>query len=155
MGISLHSAILGANRPKRSRAIVLMLAVGGFIATFAGYASGLFSTGGGALLIPFYAAVVGMSVGCWAGYSKSGLLIAWLLAYTPMLGFHAESALIGPTGQSLGEQLAYLVRSDILVVLGIQAIVFGTVAFVIGFLLQEGFNVFQENFVSASAGKSN
>ena len=155
MGISLHSAIVGANHSTRSRAIVLMLAVGGFISTFAGYASGLFSTAGGVLLIPFYAAVVGMSAGCWAGYSKSGLLLAWLLAYTPMLGFHAESALLGPTGQSLGEQLAYLVRSDILVVLGTQAIIFGTVAFVIEFLLQEGFNLFRENFASTVAGRSN
>lgn len=154
MEISLRSMIVGMNQSKRSRSIVVALAVGGFLATFAGYATGVFSTSGGVLLVPFYAAIVGMIASSWAGYCKSGLLVAWLVAYTPLLGFHTEDAFLGSRGQSVGEQLMHLIQPTALVVLGIEAIIFGTVAFVIGFLLREGFDSVRENPGSTLAGKS-
>jgi hypothetical protein len=118
--------------------------------TFVGYALGAFSVSGGVLLIPFYATIVGVIAACWVGYSKSGLLFAWLVACVPMLGFHTEDALLGAREQTIGERLTYLVQSDAFVVLGVEAIIFGTAAFIVGYLLRGGFNLFQERSQSAS-----
>ena len=89
----------------------------------------------------------------WVGYSKNGLLFAWLVAYAPLLGFHAEDALLGAKEQSIGERLSYLVQLDAFVVLGVEAIIFGTVAFAVGHLLRGGFNLFQESLQSTPSGK--
>ena len=153
MEISLQSILLGTAQSKRDRLTLVVLALGGFVLTFGGYASGVFSVSGGVLLIPFYAAIVGMIAACYVGYSKSGLLFAWLVAYTPMLGFHAEDALLGAREQSIGERFSYLAQLDAFVVLGFEAIIFGTVAFAVGYLLRGGLNLFQENLQSTPSGK--
>ena len=153
MEVFLQSILLGTAQSKRNRLTLFVLALGGFVLTFGGYASGVFSVSGGVLLIPFYAAIVGMIAACWVGYSKSGLLFAWLVAYVPMLGFHAEDALLGAREQSIGERLAYLVQLDAFVALGIEAIIFGTVAFAVGYLLRGGFNLFRERSQSTLSGK--
>ena len=153
MNPSPRSIILGTNQRKDSRLTLLTLVLGGFVLTFGGYALGAFSVSGGALLIPFYAAIVGVMAAFWVGYTKSGLLFAWLVAYTPMLGFHVEDALLGAREQSVGERLTYLVQLDAFVVLGVEAIIFGTAAFAVGYLLQGGFNLFRERSQPTPSGK--
>ncbi len=155
MDISLRALLLGTDQPEHDRTVVLALAVAGFVVTFAGYASGVFSTSGGVLLIPFYAAVIGMIAGGWIGYSKNGLLFACISAYASMLGYHAEDALLGSRSQSLGERVGYLVRPDVHAALGVEAIVFGAVAFVFGLLVRVGFDLFRGRSASTPAGKSN
>lgn len=150
MEISLQSILLGTAQSNRDRLTLFVLALGGFVLTFGGYALGVFSVSGGALLIPFYAAIVGVIAACWVGYSKGGLLFAWLVAYVPMLAFHAEDALLGARAQTIGERLTSLIHPEAFVVLGVEAIIFGTVAFIVGYLLRGGFNLFQERSQSAS-----
>ena len=153
MNPSPRSIILGTNQREGSRLTLLALVLGGFVLTFGGYASGAFSISGGALLIPFYAAIVGVLAASWVGYTKSGLLFAWLVAYTPMLGFHVEDALFGAREQSVGERLTYLVQLDAFVVLGVEALIFGTVAFAVGYLLRGGSNLFRERSQPTPSGK--
>ena len=145
--------ILGTNQLKRSRVTLPVLALGGFVFAFGGYASGAFSVSGGVLLVPFYAAIVGVIAAFWIGYSKNGLLFAWLVAYTPLLGFHAEDALLGARERSIGERLSYLVQLDAFVVLGVEAIIFGTVAFAVGDLLRGGLDLFRDSWRSPPSGK--
>ena len=107
------------------------------------------------MLIPFYATVVGMIAGGWIGYSKQGLLFACIAVYALVLGFHAEDALLGSGSQSVGEQVAYLVRLDIHAVLGVEAITFGVASFAFGLLMRVGFDLFRGRSASTPAGKSN
>ena len=153
MDVSPRFIILGTSQLKRSRLTLLVLALSGFVLTFGGYTLGVFSVSGGVLLVPFYAAIVGMIAAFWVGYAKNGLLFAWMVAYTPLLGFHAEDALLGTREQNIGERLSYLVQLDAFVVLGVEAIIFGTVAFAAGYLLRGGLNLSQERSRSTPSGK--
>lgn len=148
-----RSTILGTTQRKDSRLTLPALVLGGFVLTFGGYASGVFSVSGGALFIPFYAVIVGVLAAFWVGYAKSGLLFAWLVAYAPMLGYHVQDALLGAREQSLGERLTYLVNLEAFVVLGVEAIIFGTVAFAVGSMLRGVFDLFQEPSRTTPSGK--
>lgn len=153
MNRSLRSILLGINESMDSRPTLLALVLGGFVLTFGGYAFGVFSVSGGVLVIPFYGAIVGVLGAFWVGCTKSGLLFAWLVAYTPMLGYHVEDALFGRRHQSLGERLTSLVELDAFVVLGVEAIILGTVAFSAGYLLRAGVNLFQDRSQPTPSGK--
>lgn len=141
MSPSLRSILLGTRQPEHHRFIVLGLALGVFVTTYAAYDLGIFSVSGGIVWIPFHAAIVGMIAGCWVGYSQIGLLFAWVVTYTSLLGYHADHAVSQLSGFT--EQLAYFVRPDGLVYFGVEAVVFGTLAFLLGSLVRWGIDSFR------------
>ena len=141
MSPSLRSSLLGTQQTSRHRYRVLGLALGVFVTSFVAYSLGIFSVSGGLVWIPMYAVIVGMIAGCWVGYSQSGLLSAWVVTYTSLLGYHADHAVSQLSGFT--EQFVYFVRPDGLVFLGVEAIVFGTVAFLLGSLMRWGIHLFR------------
>ena len=155
MASALRSILTGTKRSKYHRYLVLTLALGVFATTFAAYALGLFYVSGGIVFIPFYAAIVGMIAGCWVGYSRSGLLFAWVVTYTSLLGFHADHAFFGLSSRGFAEQLAYFVRLDGLIFLAVEGIVLGTLAFILGFLVRWGIDSFRSNVALTPDGKGN
>jgi hypothetical protein len=97
--------------------------------TLAAYTLDVFSISGGIVWIPVHAALLGMGAAGWVGYAQDGLVFAWLVTYTSLLGYHAHHAFFGLSGRTVGEQLAYFVELDGLAVLAVEGVVFGTVAF--------------------------
>lgn len=129
----LYRLFLGRERTGYRRYLLVVLALAVFAASFAGYALDVFAVSGGVVWIPADAALVGIIAACWVGYARSGLVAAWLITSTSLLGYHADHAFFGLSHRSFAERVAYFVRPDGLVVLGVEGAVLGTVAFLIGY----------------------
>ena len=155
MAASLRSILIGTKQLDYHRFHVLSLALGVFVITFVAYALELFTVSGGLVFIPFYAAIVGMIAGCWVGYARNGLLFAWLVTYTSLLGYHADHAFFGLSRRGFTEQFAYFVRLDGLVFLAVEGVVLGTLAFILGTLVRWGINSFQSIVAPMLAEKGN
>lgn len=153
MTASLRSILVGTRQSAYHRYLVVALALGVFVTTSAAYALGIFSVSGGVVFVPFYAAVVGMVAGCWVGYSRNGLLFAWLVTYTSLLGYHADHAFFGLSGREFGDRLAYFVRPDGVTFLAVEGIVLGTLAFALGFAVRRGIDSFRSGAATTAAGK--
>jgi len=138
MAPSITTVLLGRNRTARHRYVLVALAVASFLATFAGYALGIFEVSGGIVLIPFYAAIIGMLAAGWVGYRRAGLAFGWLVTYASLLGWHADWALYAISRRPLVDRIAYFVRPDGLAILAVQALLLGTLAFALGFLVRWG-----------------
>jgi hypothetical protein len=128
----IRRVLLGRERPASIRHPVLLLAPALLLATTAAYATGLFSISGGVVWIPSQAALVGALAGSWIGYSRRGLLSAWLLAYASLLGYLADHAAFGLSGRPPIERAAYFFSLDGLAFLAIEAVALGTIAFAVG-----------------------
>lgn len=127
-GSTLHSVLLGSNRGRSRRCLLVALALGLFGVTFLAYEVGVFYHAGGVVFVPFHATVIGAIAAFWAGYSRDGLVAGWGLAYLSLLGMRAEWATdISP--RPLLERVAYVVEPDGLLVLA----VIGAVVAVVGF----------------------
>lgn len=136
MAAQISSVLLGSDLTRTRRHLYLVLAIVLFGAVFAGYAIGVFYVSGGLVWIPYYAAIVGMIAACWVGYYRDGLVIAMMVTYASLLGYHADHAFIGLSSRSFLERLAYFTRLDGLAFLGVEAVVLGTLAFTMGYLLR-------------------
>lgn len=150
MTTAITSVLLGTKRTTYRRALALVLAIGLFGATLAGYAIGIFSVSGGLVWVPYYAAVVGMAAAGGVGYYRDGLVIAWLVTYASLLGYHADHAFFGLSRRSLVEQLAYFLRLDGLMFLAVEGIVLGTLAFGLGYLARWGVDSLWNGTAAAS-----
>lgn len=148
MPLSLRSILLGTKASTHHPYSVLMVAVGVFVLTLLAYAVGFFTVSGGVIWIPFYAAVVGMIAGFWVGYARRGMLFGWLVTYTALLGYHANSAFIGQSRQGLLEQFRYFTRIDGLGYLAVVALVLGTLVFTLGTLMRWGIESFNRELGS-------
>lgn len=153
MAHSLRSFLFGTKQSEHHRHLVFAIALGVFVTTFAAYALGLFYVSGGVVFIPFHAALVGMIAGCWVGYSRRGVLFAWVVTYTSLLGYHADHAFLGLSGRGFAEQLTYFVRLDGLVFLAVEGIILGTLAFVLGALVRWGLDSFRNTVAPKRADK--
>lgn len=143
MNAALRSLLVGPTRADRRRYVAVAVAVGVFATTLAAYALDVFAVSGGVVFIPFHAAVVGVSSGFWVGYTRRGLLFAWLVTDAALLGFHADHAFFGLSGRGFVEQLAYFLGLEGLAVLALEAVVLGTLAFTAGGLLRLGVDSLQ------------
>lgn len=140
---SLRAILLGTKYSHSRALLTVGVALGVFVIAVAAYTLDLFAVSGGVVWIPFHAALVGTVVAFWIGYTRRGLVFAWIVTDGALLGYHANHAFFGLSGRDFTEQLAYFVRADGLVFLGVEAIVLGTVAFVLGCLLRWGIDSFQ------------
>lgn len=134
MTVFLHPLLIGSGQDRHPRKITLLLAGLLFVITFASYAFGIFETSGGVIWIPADAALVGVIAAAWVGYSRNGLVFAWLVAYTSLLGSLANHYFLGLSGRTFFEELTLFVQPDGLVFIAVEGLVIGTVAFVAGFL---------------------
>jgi len=78
-----------------------------------------------------------MIVAGWAGYRRDGVVVGWLLAYAPLLGFFAARSFFDGS-DTLRAEIAYFLRGDGLAYFAVLAIVIGLPAFVVGSVLQYG-----------------
>jgi hypothetical protein len=155
MSSTLHSLLVGGDRSDAPPYLVTALAFGGFVFTVAAYVLEIFTISGGIVWIPFHAAVVGMCAGCLVGYFRRGLLFAWVVTYTALLGYRADHAFFGLSGRSFGEQAAYFFELDGLAVLAVEAVVLGAVAFGLGWIARVGIDAIRESVGDPSASKGN
>jgi len=132
VSLDLRTVAIGPARSRRRLSVLGLVAILTFGTSFAGYALELFSVSGGVVWIPFHAAIVGMIAAGWVGYRGEGLVVGWALAYSAFLGWHADWALFEISRRPLSARLAYFIRPDGLVVLGIEALVLGTAAVAAG-----------------------
>lgn len=94
--------------------------------------------------IPFHAAIVGATAGCWIGYSRNGLSFGWLITYASLLGYRANRAFFGLSDRGILERVVYFVRPDGLAFLAVEGIVLGTLAFVLGVIVRSGTDTLRE-----------
>lgn len=153
MNDTLRSVLLGARRDGPPPYLTGLVAVGGFLASLAGYALGVFEVSGGVVWMPFHAAVVGIAAACLLGGVRRGLLAAWVGTYAALLGYHADHAFFGLSGRTLGERFAYFVEPDGLAFLAVEAVVLGTIAFLLGRGLRLGFDAVRSDAVVPLTGE--
>ena len=131
---SLRSLLLGRAENRFGRSLALVFAATLFAATFAAYAAGVFEVAGCVVFIPGQAAIVGLTAAGVVGYSRGGLAFGWLVAYAPLLGFHADSALLELSHRSVEYRLGYFFRLDGLAYFAVEGVLIGTLAFAAGYL---------------------
>jgi apolipoprotein N-acyltransferase len=128
----LRTLLVGRRRHPLQRPLLAGLAVVLFFLSLSAYATGLATVSGGVVWVPGHAALIGVAAGFGVGFARGGLLFAWLASYASLLGFFAYGAAIEAAEGDLVERVGSLVRVDALVFFGVEAVLFGTVAFVLG-----------------------
>lgn len=126
----LRTLLLGTNRRPGQFALVLL---GLFAITVGGYALGFLGVERGVVFVP-EAVLVGVVAATWVGYTRRGLLAGWLAVYATVLGALADHAFLAQSDDTLLEGLAYFLSPDGLVYNGVVAVIFGTIAFAVGWL---------------------
>ena len=134
MASALRAALLGSNRDRPLPSPRLVAPPLCFAVAFAAYAVGVFSIAGGVVFVPFDAAALGVVAAVGLSYRRDGLLPAWLTVYAALLGYNAVHYFHGLSGRSVIERAVAFLSPDGLVFLGVEALVFGTVAWVVGTL---------------------
>lgn len=140
----LRRVLVGPVRSARQRYIALGLVAGLFGVTFLGYAVDVFSISGGVVFLPGEAAAVGSLGAAYLGYQRDGLVLAWLGMYAALLGYSADHYLLGLSGRSVPERIDAFLGLDGLVVLGVEAVVLGTLAFLVGICCHRGVTIARE-----------
>lgn len=144
-----RTILLGSKRGGTRQVLLVTLGLGLFALTFLAYELGLFYHSGGVVFIPFHAALVGGIGAFWAGYSRTGLLSGWLLAYFSFLGWRTEWA-TGISPRPFIERVAYVVQLDGLVVLGTIGVGVAVIGFTAGVLARTGVNALRDGPSTAS-----
>ena len=124
--------LVGADQYPAQRQRLTVLAMGLFLVSFVAYATDVVAVSGGVVWAPAHAVALGLLAGYAIGVGRGGLLFAWLVTYASLLGHFGYSAAIQGADGSPFDRLGALVRFDALVFYGVEAVVFGTVAFALG-----------------------
>ncbi|ELZ46914.1 hypothetical protein C463_03397 [Halorubrum californiense DSM 19288] len=132
MPSALRAALLGSDRCRPRPSLRLVAPPLCFVVAFAAYATDVFSIAGGVVFVPFDAAALGVVAAVALSYRRDGLLPAWVTVYAALLGYSAVHYFLGLSGRSLAERAAAFLSPDGLVFLGVEALVFGTVAWLVG-----------------------
>jgi hypothetical protein len=128
MRSALHRLLLGTARARSSRVVDAAVVGGAFAVTFLAYATELFAVSGGVVFIAEQAALVGLVGAVVLGSRRAGLATAWAGSYAALLGWHAESTLLGLSDATPAARLGAVLQPDGLAFLGAQALVIGTLA---------------------------
>ena len=132
MSPSLRSLLVGSADGTPSGRTIPPLVGAVFVSVFAAYAAGVFRVSGGVVWLAGEAAAVGVLAAGWLAYRGYGMAFAWVIVYAALLGFNADHYLLGLSGRSLAERTIAFLGPDGLAVVGIQAIVLGTLAWIVG-----------------------
>lgn len=127
----LWTLLFGTERLTTRSTRLAGLAVGLALVTFTAYELGLFTNGGGVVFVPPYAALVGLSAACWAGYARQGLLAGWLLTAATLFGWQAEWA-TGISARPLVDRIAYVLEPTGLAYLAVLGAILAVVGFSVG-----------------------
>ncbi|MFD1512548.1 hypothetical protein [Halomarina rubra] len=139
-----ESVLRGASGSTCRAANVVALSLVGFVVTFALYAVGVFSVSGGVVFIPSHAAVVGMLAAAAAGLARGGLVAAWTVSFGVLYGFRADHVFLGLSYRPLLGRVAIFVEPESLAVYGIEAVIVGTIPFVVARGLRYGVTSLRE-----------
>ncbi|GAB3695539.1 hypothetical protein [Halorubrum pallidum] len=129
---SLRTLLLGPPRDRPRPDPRLAVPPACFALVFTAYAVGAFEISGGVVFLAGHAAAVGVLGAAGLAVRREGLIAAWATVYAALLGYSANHYLLGLSGRSLVERIVALLGLDGLVYLGVQALVFGTLAWAIG-----------------------
>lgn len=132
MAPSLRGLLLGRVRSPPGRRIAAVVPLVVWFVTFAAYAVGVFRIEGGVVFIPGQAALLGVVVVALLAARGAGLLHAWLTVYGALLGYAADHYLLGLSSRSWLGRLEAFLGLDGLAFLGVEALVLGTLAWVVG-----------------------
>ena len=138
------SALRGAPGSACRAANVVALSLVVFVVTFALYTVGVFYVSGGVVFIPYYAAVVGMLTAAAVGLARGGLVAAWAVAFGALYGFRAYHVFLGLSYRPLVGRTAIFVEPESLAVYGIEAVLVGTVPFLVARSLRYGVRTLRE-----------
>ena len=138
--------MIGRGRSVRQRYLTLAPVAGLFSATFLGDALGVFTVAGGVVFVPGDAVLVGGVGAAYLGYRHDGLVVAWFGMYAALLGYSADHSLLGLSGRSPVERVSALLQLDGLVFLGVETLVLGTLAFLLGVCCEQGVAVVYDAF---------
>lgn len=144
MSLPVRQVLFGSEQSLGRRYVSLSLAVVLFMMTFVAYALDFFQITGGVVFIPGHAALVGVLGAALIGYRDNGLVVSWVVAYGPLLGYNADHSFLGLSGRSFLERTAAFVTPDGLVFLGIEAVILGTLGFLFGVVCRLGVGFFRE-----------
>lgn len=142
---SLRPLLFGRTLSPRRRYVSLSLIVVVFGFTFVAYALDVFQVSGGVVFLAGHAALVGFLGAILIGYRHSGLLTAWGVSYAAFLGYSADHNFLGLSHRPILDRAAAFFQLDGLVFLGIEALVIGTIGFLIGWVCHWGVGVVQRN----------
>jgi len=138
MALHPRDLLLGRATPRR-RYVALALPAVLFVLTFTAYALDVFQVSGGVVFLAAHAALVGMLGAAWVGYRRAGLVVAWVTTYGALLGQSADHYFLGQSpSHSFADRMAAFLQPDGLVFLGVEALVLGTLAFLLGVLIDRG-----------------
>ena len=154
MASAFRVALRGSNRDRSRPSLRIVAPPLCFAVAVAAYAVGVFSVAGGVVFVPFDAAALGVVVAVGLAYRRDGLLAAWGTVYAALLGYSAVHYLLGLSGRSLVERAAAFLSPDGLVFLGVEALAFGTVAWLVGTLAAVGVDRIRERREPASASST-
>lgn len=139
MALHLRDVLLGNTTTRRRRYTSLALPPVLFVLTFAAYALDVFQVSGGVVFLAAHAALVGIVGAAWVGYRRAGLVVAWVTTYAALLGQSADHYLLSQSpSHSLTDRAAAFLQPDGLVFLGVEALVLGTLAYLLGALCERG-----------------
>lgn len=152
MSPSLRTVLLGSSRNGPRRSVHLLVPPLLFVGVLIAYGSGVVAISGGVVFLPTAAAVVGVVAAAGLAVRRAGLAVAWASVSAALLGHGADHYLLGLSGRSLGERLVAFLGVDGLVVVGIQAVALGTLAWVGGRLVARGVAVVRGRARESSTG---
>lgn len=129
---SLRTLLVGPKRTRPRPDLRLLVPPLCFAFVFAAYALGAFEISGGVVFLAWDAAVVGVVAAAGLAFRRSGVVASWVTVYAALLGYSANHYFLGLSGRSLGERFVALLGVDGLVYLSVQAVVLGTLAWLVG-----------------------
>lgn len=144
MAPSLRTLFLGPSERRFQRRLDLLFVGALFLATVLAYAVGLLEVTGGVVFLPMDAALVGTIGAVLIGYRQSGLGFGWLAAYAPLLGFSADHYLLGLSSQPIPDRVMAFFEPDSLAFLAVEAVVLGTLAWVVGIAVSYALDAVRE-----------
>lgn len=134
MSHPIHTLVVGRDRSRFGVSLDLLFVATLTVATLLAYAVGVFAVGGGVVFLPGDAVLVGLVGAAVLATRGSGLALSWLAVYGPLLAYGADHYLLGLSGRSLAEKVAAFLSPEGLVVLGVAALVVGTLGWAAGSL---------------------
>lgn len=132
---ALHT-ILFADRFERRLDVLIAAVIA--VGTFVMYATGGFSVDGGVVFLPTDATLVGTVAAAGIGYRHGSLIGAWVTLFGAYVAFFADWAFLGLSSHPLAGKLAFLFDPVSLGLSAFAAVVFGTIAFTVGYLGARG-----------------
>jgi hypothetical protein len=124
-----HGSLPGGRRTTAATPLLVCLA------SFVAYASGLFRISGGVVFIPGQAAVLGALVAVGLGSLRVGVGYAWLTLFGALFGYSLDHYLLGLSYRPWMGRIEALLGLDMFVYLGLEAVVLGTLAWLVGYVL--------------------